>query len=103
MMRFALRVITRYGDGDNGIPIPESSHLLDILFNFEREELLDSEDEYEYNLIEYDDCRTDAQRGALEMVTLADVEPLALDADGISHAASDDDDELEFLDEVVSD
>ncbi|KAL9253879.1 hypothetical protein AKJ16_DCAP12653 [Drosera capensis] len=67
------------------------------------EELLDSEDEYEYGMIEYDDCRTDAQRGSLEMVTLADVEPLALDADGISDAAPDDDNELEFLDEVASD
>ncbi|XP_059632033.1 uncharacterized protein LOC132274713 [Cornus florida] len=65
-------------------------------------------DAYENDLIEYEDGNGEARKGSMEMVTLADVEPL--DVEPINNVGTatddedeDDDDDLNFLDDDLSD
>ncbi|XP_021756968.1 uncharacterized protein LOC110722047 isoform X1 [Chenopodium quinoa] len=62
----------------------------------------DHEDGYSYDILEYDDGASDVmRRGTLDMVTLADVEPLGVHPN--AGPATDDDAELDFLDDDLTD
>ncbi|KAA8528167.1 hypothetical protein F0562_035582 [Nyssa sinensis] len=70
----------------------------DILYNE-----MDQVDAYENDLIEYEDGNVEGRKGSMEMVTLADVEPLDVIPANNAGAATDDDADLNFLDDDLSD
>ncbi|KAK9288436.1 hypothetical protein L1049_016893 [Liquidambar formosana] len=63
---------------------------------------MEQDDAYENDLIEYEDGTTEARKGSVEIVTLADVGPLVVHAANAG-AATDDDADLNFLDDGLSD
>ncbi|XP_057546877.1 uncharacterized protein LOC130825589 isoform X2 [Amaranthus tricolor] len=65
------------------------------------EDIFDHEDGYNYDILDYDDGNSDMRRGSLEMVTLADVEPLEVHPN--AGPATDDDADLDFLDDDLTD
>uniref|UniRef100_A0A5B7A4G1 BED-type domain-containing protein n=1 Tax=Davidia involucrata TaxID=16924 RepID=A0A5B7A4G1_DAVIN len=70
----------------------------DILYNE-----MEQADAYENDLIEYEDGNVEARKGSMELVTLADVEPLDVNPANNAGAATDDDADLNFLDDDLSD
>lgn len=65
------------------------------------EEILYREDGYDYNILDYDDGNSDMRRGSLEMVTLAEVDPLEVHPN--AGPVTDDDADLDFFDDDLSD
>ncbi|GAB4859013.1 hypothetical protein Ancab_040385 [Ancistrocladus abbreviatus] len=67
------------------------------------EDVLYSEDGYEFDTIEYDDHIPDARKGSVGMVTLADGEHMEVHANADAAIATDNDADLDFLDDDISD
>ncbi|GMH29710.1 hypothetical protein Nepgr_031553 [Nepenthes gracilis] len=65
------------------------------------EDIIYGEDGYKYDMIEYDGAIAESQREPAEIVTLADVESLEVHAN--ASAATDEDPDLDFLDDDISD
>lgn len=65
------------------------------------EDFLDREDGYDYDILDYEDTNSDMRRGSLEMVTLAEAEPLEIHPS--AGPATDDEADLDFLDDDLSD
>lgn len=74
----------------------------EILYN-EMEQV----DAYENEVMEYEDGNAEVRKGCMELVTLADVEPLDVNPANNAGAATeeddDDDNDLNFLDDNLSD
>ncbi|PSR92451.1 Alanine--tRNA ligase [Actinidia chinensis var. chinensis] len=90
----------------------QESLLYDWMVDAEKQTLLEDEevlynemdqaDAYENDLIEYEDGNAEGKKGSLEMVTLADVEPLDVNPPRNAGTATDDDADLNFLDDDLS-
>lgn len=64
-------------------------------------DILDHEDGYDYDILDYEDRNSDTRRSSLEMVTPAEVEPLEVHTN--AGPATDDEADLDFLDDDLSD
>ena len=67
-----------------------------------QQDILDNEDGYDYDILEYDDGNSDMRRGSLEMVTLADVEPLEVHPNA-GPATDNGGGDFDFFDDDVTD
>ncbi|KMS98642.1 hypothetical protein BVRB_3g070400 [Beta vulgaris subsp. vulgaris] len=67
----------------------------------DEQDMFDHGDGYDYDILEYDDGNSYLRRGSLDMGTLADVEPLEVHHN--AGPATDDDAELDFLDDDLTD
>lgn len=64
---------------------------------------MDQADAYENELMEYEDGSADGRKASMEMVTLASMEPLDIVNPATASGATDDDADLNFLDDDLSD
>ncbi|KAJ8430878.1 hypothetical protein Cgig2_011341 [Carnegiea gigantea] len=67
----------------------------------DKQDILDHEDGYDYDILDYEDRNSDTRRCSLEMVTPAEVEPLEVHTN--AGPATDDEADLDFLDDDLSD
>ena len=64
---------------------------------------MDHTDAYENDLMQYEDGTADGRKASLEMVTLSSVEPLDIVNPASAGVATDDDTDLNFLGDDLSD
>lgn len=73
---------------------------MDVLQEIIHNEMDQADAGYENDMVEYDDGSTDGRKASLEMVTLANVEPLDIVNPASAGVATDEDDaDINFLDD----